>query len=388
MTDAQTSGERRDTERYTGLLPPLSADEYEALKADIAERGCLVPVELDEDGRLLDGAHRTRACRELGIDPPKIERVGLADDQAKRDYARKINLIRRHLTTKAKRDLVADALRETPERSDRQIAGAVGVSHVTVGKVRVDLEATGQVDQLTKRTGADGKERRKPTKPADAPRESVFDIGDAPTRKQADAKAKRDEKEAERKAARQANEKKVAATDDIGELRGTFATIVIDPPWDFGDEGDVDQFGRGRPTYATLTAEQVAELPVAEIAADDAHLYLWITNRSLPKGFALLEAWGFRYITCLTWVKPSFGMGNYFRGSTEQVLFGVRGSLPLDRKDAPTHLSAPRGPDGHSSKPDAFYELVRTCSPAPRIDYFGRRNHTGFTTYGEDGLAA
>ena len=78
-----------------------------------------------------------------------------------------------------------------------------------------------------------------------------------------------------------------------------------------------------------------------DFANTDCHLYLWTTNRSLPKGFQLLEAWGFRYVTMLTWVKPHFGMGNYFRGQTEHVLFGVRGSLALKRKDQGTVFSAP-----------------------------------------------
>jgi hypothetical protein len=61
-----------------------------------------------------------------------------------------------------------------------------------------------------------------------------------------------------------------------------YSTIVIDPPWDWGDEGDVSQFGRGDPTYATMPFEEIAALPLASLAEENAHLYLWITNRSLP----------------------------------------------------------------------------------------------------------
>ncbi|MBQ1388890.1 MAG: hypothetical protein IIY78_04605, partial [Clostridia bacterium] len=114
------------------------------------------------------------------------------------------------------------------------------------------------------------------------------------------------------------------------------------------------------------------------------HLYLWVTNRSLPKAFSLIEKWGFRYITCLTWVKPSFGIGNYFRGSTEQVLFAVKGSQPLKRKDACTHFCADRG-KGHSAKPDEFYKLVESCSYAPFIDVFGRKERDGWSVWGENG---
>jgi N6-adenosine-specific RNA methylase IME4 len=150
-----------------------------------------------------------------------------------------------------------------------------------------------------------------------------------------------------------------------------YPVVVIDPPWDWGDEGDADQFGRGRPTYGTMGYEELAAQPVGAHAAADSHLYLWITNRSLPKGFGLLEAWGFRYVTTLTWCKPHFGMGNYYRGQTEHVLFGVRGSLPLLRHDRGTWFEAPR-PGGHSTKPDVFYELVEECSPGPWLEMFNR----------------
>ena len=96
-----------------------------------------------------------------------------------------------------------------------------------------------------------------------------------------------------------------------------------------------------------------------------------------------MEVWGFRYVTCLTWVKPSIGMGNYFRGSTEQVLFGVRGSQPLKRHDVGTWFEAPRG-EMHSEKPDEFYALVESCSYAPYIDIFGRKEREGWTVWGEN----
>ena len=127
------------------------------------------------------------------------------------------------------------------------------------------------------------------------------------------------------------------------------------------------------------------KLPVAELADEDCHLYLWITNRSLPKGFSLLDAWGFRYVTMLTWPKPSFGMGNYFRGQTEQVLFGVKGSQALKRKNASTLLPTwGRGPGGHSSKPMEFYEFVESCSPGPFVELFSRQQRDGWSTWGAD----
>jgi len=165
--------------------------------------------------------------------------------------------------------------------------------------------------------------------------------------------------------------------------QAVYQSIVIDPPWDWGDEGDADQLGRARPTYQTMTFDELRKLDVGAQAEQNAHLYLWITNRSLPKGFTLLEDWGFRYVTMLTWCKPHFGMGNYYRGQTEQVLFGVRGSLPLLRRDRGTWFQAPR-PRGHSSKPDAFYELVEECSPGPWLEMFSRSARPGWSAWGAE----
>ncbi len=168
------------------------------------------------------------------------------------------------------------------------------------------------------------------------------------------------------------------------DAQGLFQTIVIDPPWDWGDEGDFNQFGRAKPEYHTMPLEEIKNLPVEKIADDNCHLYLWVTNRSLPKAFELVTAWKFRYITCLTWIKPSIGMGNYFRGNTEQVIFAVKGSQPLKRHDVGTSFSAPRG-KSHSEKPAEFYKMVESCSYAPFIDIFGRKEREGWTVWGENG---
>lgn len=197
--------------------------------------------------------------------------------------------------------------------------------------------------------------------------------------------AKRIAREEKREARREENREKVAKVEAPDRLVGAarFATIAIDPPWDWGDEGDIDQMGRAKPQYETMSLEKLLDLPVEKLADVDCHLYLWITNRSLPKGFQLIDRWGFRYVTCITWVKPHFGMGNYFRGQTEQILFAVRGSQPLRRKDQGTVIYAPRGKE-HSSKPEEFYAMVNSCSPGPYLEMFGRYKRRNWTVWGED----
>ncbi|MHB8671600.1 MAG: hypothetical protein ACYDAD_13760, partial [Acidimicrobiales bacterium] len=144
------------------LLPDLSAEEFAALKADIAERGVLVPVEVDEAGAILDGHHRLRAWSELraeGLrvpDYPRIVRSGLAEVD-KRSLVRALNLTRRHLSAVQRRAVIAEALAEEPRRSDRSHAAALGVGHKTVAAVRRGLVGRGALPHVEVRTDTLGR---------------------------------------------------------------------------------------------------------------------------------------------------------------------------------------------------------------------------------------
>ena len=210
------------------------------------------------------------------------------------------------------------------------------------------------------------------------------DKGEQPSQ----AQLLRGEKERQRQERRNKNQKKIEVRGSLPQ-EGRFSSIVAGPPWLWGDMGDFDQYGRARPTYQTMPIDQIEALApwgkgVMCHADDDAHLYLWVTNRSLQLAFRLVEPWGFRYVTMLTWCKPSFGMGTYFRGQTEHVLFCVRGSQKIKRKDVGTAFHAKRGKGGHSSKPPEFYKLVESCSPGPYLELFNRGGRDGWTTWGED----
>lgn len=134
------------------LFPDLSADEYEALKADIQERGVQVPVEYDDQGNLLDGHHRVRACVDLGIkDWPRVIRVGMSED-AKREHVMALNLDRRHLTPDQRAEVVQRLRAEG--WSLRRIARKLNTG---VNQVRNAIEVY-PVDTPETITGADGKQ--------------------------------------------------------------------------------------------------------------------------------------------------------------------------------------------------------------------------------------
>lgn len=141
------------------VMPPLSAEEYAQLKAAIQARGVQVPVEVDEHGAVLDGHHRVAICRELGIaEWPQIVRRGLSEAE-KRTHARQLNLARRHLNRRQKRQLIEQQLRDTPQVSNNHLATGLDVSDKTVASVRRELEATSEIPKFDRTIGADGKAR-------------------------------------------------------------------------------------------------------------------------------------------------------------------------------------------------------------------------------------
>ena len=120
-----------------------------------------------------------------------------------------------------------------------------------------------------------------------------------------------------------------------------------------------------------MSQEELLALPVASWADERAHLYLWSTNFDLPDALELMEAWGFKFVTLVTWIKPSIGLGSYFRTTTEQVLFGIRGQLLTRARNMGTLFAAPK--TFYSEKPDAFYRIVEQASYPPFVDVLVER---------------
>jgi N6-adenosine-specific RNA methylase IME4 len=175
----------------------------------------------------------------------------------------------------------------------------------------------------------------------------------------------------------------------------TYRTIVVDPPWRYHNTRGTQtrsRIGRRAITaegqYPTMARDEIATLPVGDFASASAHIYLWVT---VPLMFEvephrILAGWGFDYITTLTWVKTGPpGMGFYFRGGTEHVLFGTRGKLGIPAALRESNIiTAPRR--GHSEKPDAFYDLVERVSPESRVELFARRARFGWDYWGDESL--
>lgn len=154
-------------------------------------------------------------------------------------------------------------------------------------------------------------------------------------------------------------------------------TVYADPAWIYGNQSTR---GATEDHYVGMTVDEICALPVARIAAKDAHLHLWTTNAFLFDAKRVIEAWGFEYRSCYVWVKPQIGMGNYWRVSHEFMLLGIRGSATFADKSLRSWGEFPRRK--HSAKPEEIRALIERSGVGPRIELFARRKAPGWYAWG------
>jgi ParB-like chromosome segregation protein Spo0J len=171
------------------VLPNLPRWTYEALKASILRWKVILPVVKDENGNVIDGHQRVRACEELGIsDYPVLILAGLTEEE-KHDHAYILNLLRRRLTQQQMRDLIAAELKRTPDLSDNWLAQLLGTTDKTVEAVRQKLISSSEIPKLDALRGKDGKYRRvtrivtNTAKEAERAQEALQTLGDQAPRK-------------------------------------------------------------------------------------------------------------------------------------------------------------------------------------------------------------
>jgi hypothetical protein len=191
------------------VCPMMSEPELKEWGEDIKKNGLKTSIAIFDSGVdtkgprywLLDGRNRLAAMEAVGLAPRlalkpfrrgggswwtlTLEGVGEDDhpdlcgfvlpqpklvDDDPYAFVASANIHRRHLTAEGKRDAVAKLIKAAPEKSNRQIAEQAKVDHKTVGAVRDQLSATGEIPQLTKTVGKDGRARRAGTRGEPSPR--------------------------------------------------------------------------------------------------------------------------------------------------------------------------------------------------------------------------
>ena len=169
--------------------------------------------------------------------------------------------------------------------------------------------------------------------------------------------------------------------ESISDLSGEkFGCIYADPPWAYSNQATRASTDNH---YHTMTVDELCGMPVADLAADDAHLHLWTTNAFVFDAKQVIEAWGFEYRSMFIWVKPQMGIGNYWRVSHEILLTAVRGNAKrFNAKNLMSWGEFDRG--RHSAKPEEVRAMIEQASPNPRLELFGRTEIAGWTVYGNE----
>lgn len=171
-----------------------------------------------------------------------------------------------------------------------------------------------------------------------------------------------------------------------------FKTICMDPPW---PERGGGKSKRGADRHYPTVQKSECPAKITEIVLqsgvwrpdpEGSHLYIWYTNNYLPDALQLMASLGYRYVTQRTWAKTRIGLGQYWRGQTEHVLFGVRGRLPAQVKTESTLIGKGLIPrqSKHSEKPADFYREVEKVSPGPYLEMFARKPRDGWTVWGNE----
>ena len=170
-----------------------------------------------------------------------------------------------------------------------------------------------------------------------------------------------------------------------------YSTVLADPPWQFQNRtGKMVPEHKRLSRYATLSLQEIKDIPVEAAVKETAHLYLWVPNALLAEGLQVMECWGFTYKTNLIWYKirkdggpDRRGVGFYFRNVTEILLFGVRGqnARTLQPGRSQENIIATQKRE-HSRKPDEQYAIIESCSPGPYLEMFARGSRLNWSGWG------
>jgi N6-adenosine-specific RNA methylase IME4 len=192
--------------------------------------------------------------------------------------------------------------------------------------------------------------------------------------------------------------------------RGHFGAIYADPPWHFQAWATLPKwngeyrrdgtkiYSPGRePDYSTMRESELGTLPLCEIAADNAVLFLWVCWPTMPQALRLIEAWGFSYKSCaFSWIKArtsqidmfrddgdvDIGLGYWTRANSEVCLLATRGKPKRVNADVRQGIIEPRRE--HSRKPSCVYDRIERLVAGPYVELFARTTRKGWSSWGNE----
>ena len=375
-------------EEFKALIPPLTKDEYAQLEENILSDGCRDPLVL-WDGTLVDGHNRYEICTRHGIEFDTVQTEFNSRAEA-RLWIRKNQLGRRNLSdfTRASlalgmKDDVAEIAKAkqgertdirpksdegSPIRTDETLGKMAGVGKDTLRKVETIIStASPELVEKAQRGEISINSAATLAKASPEIQHAVIEKMESENLKPTEAmRAVK---------AESINQKEIEAPS------GKFRVLYADPPWSYGNT-QPDYQTEQRDHYPVMSMDELCAMPVKDIAADDAVLFLWVTSPILEDSFALIKAWGFSYKASFVWDKEKHNMGHYNSVRHEFLLVCTRGSCQPDvRKLYDSVVTETR--TEHSRKPQQFYEMIETIyTQGRKIEFFARNQREGWTSYG------
>lgn len=340
------------------IFPDMPEPEYQALKDDIENNGLHEPIWLYEN-KIIDGRHRYRACTELGR---KTDCRNWNGKGSAVDFVISMNLKRRHLTASQRAMAAADSLPfYEKEAKERERMGRAKLPDPNkAGRAR---DHAGKAFSVASRYVSDAK-----TLTLQYPKLATKIRSKELTLVEANRQVRRQ-----------------SSLRDAGNLpAGKYRIIYADPPWDYGNAG-LPEYGHAKTHYPSMTTTALCELPIEDMAGDNAVLFLWATSPLLEDAFRVIRAWGFKYKTSFVWDKVKHNFGYYNSVRHEFLLVCTRGSCTPDASRLFDSVQTIERTPKHSEKPERFRDIIETLyTKGRKIELFARGERHGWKSWGNE----
>jgi N6-adenosine-specific RNA methylase IME4 len=376
---------------FHALIPPLTRDEYARLEENILAEGCRDALVV-WDNVLLDGHNRYEICTRHGIEFDVYE-IDLPDRDAAKVWMIDNQKGRRNLSDGWKYELAQTkrAILTKMGREKEAEAGKIGRAiqlgglsvtdkppaepHDTRTDIAADLGwSTGKVAQAdVVWSKAKDDEEAKAIKEQVMAGEITVNQAYTVTKKKEKAQHLEEKKHAYTQRVEEAKESRADTFVDIYSTQKKFRIIYADPPWNYDDKQNLSSLGGAGKHYYSMSIDELCAMPIKDIIAADAVLFLWVTSPMLYLFVKLMTAWGFEYKTSFVWDKVKHNMGHYNSVRHEFLLIGGKGKSAPDVQKLFDSVQVIERTDKHSEKPIAFMDIIDTLYVyGDRIELFAR----------------
>ncbi len=387
--------ELKINEEFENLIRPLTDEEFKVLEDNLKNNGCRDPITVLEDNTIIDGHNRYKICRNHNIEYRTFTQEGL-DTEADIKLWMLYNQIGKRNYNNFDKSLVAIEIEKLEQVKAKERQGTRNdlkedniPLDLVQSKNESDISETNQSNirsELTESNAA-GKSLEKAAKAVGVGYGTVYKT------KQILAKAPEEVIEKVRKGDVSVDRayQKIQRAERLEKNQATewpegkYRVIYADPPWKYGDERSGGSYGGAIDHYPTMSKEELLNLPVKDLADDDAVLFIWATSPLFQDSFDILESWGFKYKTQFIWDKVKHNMGYYNSVRHEHLLIATKGSCTPDNKKLFDSVQTIERTDKHSEKPEEFRKIIETLyTYGNKVELFARTAPEGWVAYGNE----